>query len=98
MSVVTFENVGQGRDVAKLGSIEIGYVMAIDWGSRGRVLYSWRVNFGINAQVELKHASSIAHAKRALVYRMAELFECGGPELEKLANATRAQADAMDRS
>jgi hypothetical protein len=46
----------------------------------------------------LKHASSIAHAKRALVYRMAELFECGGPELEAVANATRAQADAMDRS
>jgi hypothetical protein len=34
MSVVTFENVGQGREVAKLGSIEIGYVMAIDWGPR----------------------------------------------------------------
>jgi hypothetical protein len=98
MSVVTFENVGQGREVAKLGSIEIGYVMAIDWGGRGRVLYGWRVNFGINAQIELKHASSVAHAKRALVYRMAQLFECAGPGFEPLANATRAQADTMDRS
>jgi hypothetical protein len=97
MSVVTFENVGQGREVAKLGSIEIGYVMAIDKG-RGRVLNGWRASFGINASVELKQAASFAHAKRALVYRMAQLFECAGPGFEPLANATRAQADTMDRS
>jgi hypothetical protein len=97
MSVVTFENVGQGREVAKLGSIEIGWVMAIDKG-RGRKAHGWRVSFGLNASVEMRNAGSPGQAKRALVYCIADRFECAGTEFAIIAHKTRAQADMMDRS
>lgn len=96
--VVTFEPCRSGsREIAKLGALEIGYVIERPNGS-GRAQSLWRAHFGVNTSVEFKSATSRAMAKRALVYRMAELFECAGPSFSLIAIQTKSQADTMERT
>lgn len=96
--VITFEDCRSGsREIAKLGALEIGFVIERPNGN-GRVQSLWKAQFGVNASIEFKQATSRPMAKRALVYRMAELFECAGPSFALIASQTRSQADTMERA
>jgi hypothetical protein len=98
--VITFEPCrapDAAREIAKLGALEIGYVIEIP-GADGKSQDHWRAHFGINVSNTYASATSRAMAKRALVYRMAELFECAGPAFALIASETRSQAETMERA
>lgn len=87
--IVTFEPCGKGREVAKLGALEVGIVRDVD------LFWTWQVAIGLNASVASTPAQSGALARRALVYRLAGLLECMGADFAGVAQRVRAQADAM---
>lgn len=96
--VITFEKCNSpesAREVAKLGQLEIGYVIELATGPNGNLVNHWRAQFGVNTTNEYKSATSRQMAKRALVLRMAELFECAGPAFSLIASQTKSQAATM---
>lgn len=95
--VITFEpcrSPDSAREIAKLGQLEIGYVIEIK-NAAGESQNHWRAHFGINVSNLYTAATSRAMAKRALVYRMASLFECAGPAFALIASQTKSQAETM---
>lgn len=96
--VITFEKCNSpesAREIAKLGQLEIGYIIELATGPNRNLVNHWRAQFGVNCANEYKSATSRQMAKRALVMRMAELFECAGPAFALIASQTRSQAGTM---
>lgn len=75
------------REVARIGVVEVGYVMDIE-SSSGAAVSHWSTYLPTETARDLKSAPSRCEAKRALVLRIAEWFEC----LEHAAFKDIAQA------
>lgn len=92
--IITFETrkgSEEHREVARIGVVEVGYIMDLKAES-GPAISHWSTYLPTETARTLKSASSRCEAKRALVLRIAEWFDCLGPEFADKADIVRSEA------
>lgn len=83
-----------GREIARLGIVEIGYVRDFDHGRRGRA--GWLCILPPYTFQSWKSAPDLTCAKRALIHSVADWLEAAG--MDSAGHELRNQADAMQRA
>ena len=94
MTIITFEprkGSVDHREVARIGVVEVGYVMDLPSDS-GAAKPHWSTCLPTETARTLKSATSRCEAKRALVLRIAEWFECLGTPFADIAKTVRSEA------
>jgi hypothetical protein len=78
------------REFARIGYVEVGYVIDLA-SATGPAVSHWSTYLPTETARDLKSAPSRCEAKRALVLRIAEWFECLGPQFADIADLVRAE-------
>lgn len=78
------------REIARIGYVDVGYVMDLESPS-GSATSHWSTYLPTETARDLKSASSRSEAKRALVIRIAEWFECLGTPFADIAKTVRSE-------
>lgn len=92
--IITFEackGSPEHREIARMGFVVVGYVMDLQSPSGPAVSY-WSTYLPTETARDCKPASSRCEAKRALVLRIAEWFECLGVPFADIAKTVRSEA------
>lgn len=88
-SPISFEQLAGGREAAKLGLIEVGTISPWPFGGRA----NWTIHLP-PLQGSTRGALSLQHAKRGLLFKIADWLDCIGDQ--QRAAAVRAQADQLE--
>lgn len=91
-TIVTFRPTrDKSREIAFIGLVEVGYVMLLPQAS-GPATPHWKALLPTETAAVLASASTWCEAKRSLVMRIADWFECLGPAFQEIARGVRSEA------
>jgi hypothetical protein len=92
-ATITFTRQPSGQEIATLGKAEVGIVLPYPAGRRVGAM--WRCFLFVGDRQSPNGASTIHHAKRQLILRVADWHDLAGGAHAALAEDFRAQAAAL---